>query len=59
MFTKIECGECGGDYSPKWDDLFHCMSCGHSVTTYDLLPNMEEGESLTVREVLGYITEEV
>lgn len=64
MFTKIECGECGGTFAPDHstsnpDAYFVCES-GHERHRSDFLPNMDEGESLTVRaDVLGYVTEEV
>lgn len=55
MFTKIECGECGGTYGP-FGDLFLCGQCDHIIAASDLLPYMDEGESLTVRDgALGYV----
>lgn len=62
-FTHIECGECGGTFGPDTTtsnpDAFVCES-GHERHSWDFLPNMDEGETLTVHGgVLGYITEEV
>lgn len=63
MFTRIECGECGGTMLSQDRPsigFYECNDCRHEVTYWDLLPNMDEGESLTVLDgVLGYITEGV
>lgn len=65
MFTKIECGECGGTYYPARDlttgrDIFAmCDDCGHEMSASDFI--MDEGESLVFgpTDALGYITEGV
>ena len=52
MFTKIECGECGGDYRPDTPGYFLC-ECGHMVHTTDL--ELDYDECVQVRDgVLGY-----
>lgn len=71
MFTKIECGECGGDYEIKWHvgeswptgaQPYRCRDCGHRITSDDLSLDEGEWEQVDVvdgRLVLGYVTEEV
>lgn len=58
MFTKIECGECGGAYYPTFTVFAACEDCGHEMAQHDFI--LDEGESLTFIEgPLGYTTEEV
>ena len=58
MFTKIECGECGGEYRRSEAFTYTCVECDHSITQFDVV--LDEGESLaSLGGVLGYVTEEV
>ena len=61
MFTKIECGGCGGHFRPTLTvGRLRCASCSHEAMGSDFLPNMDEGEYLTIRGgVLGYTTQDV
>ena len=53
-FTKIECGECGGDYLCQTLSLYTCDDCGHSIHPHaDVV--LDEGEHLAAAYgVLGY-----
>lgn len=53
-FTKIECGECGGDYLAQTLSLYVCKDCGHGINPHvDIM--LDEGEHLAAAYgVLGY-----
>lgn len=58
MFTKILCGECGGEYHRAEAFTYGCTACDHSITQFDVV--LDEGETLaSLGGVLGYMTEEV
>lgn len=57
MFTKILCGECGGEYRHNQTATyapFECVECGHAIAGRDIV--LDEGETLIIGTPLGYTT---